>query len=61
VHQDDYYDFNSLFCVISFGGIGLILGDTFAQVAYLENIAFIVLTMTTHLWMIMMESRIVIV
>ncbi len=34
VHQDDYYDLNSLFRAISFGGISLILGDTFAQVVY---------------------------
>ncbi len=36
-----------LFCAISFGGIGLILGDTFAQVVYLEKNAFIVLIMAS--------------
>ncbi len=47
MHQDDYYDLNSLFCAISFGGIGFILGDTFAQVVYLENFVFIVLIMAS--------------
>jgi hypothetical protein len=44
---NDYYDLNSLFCAISFGGIGLILGDTFAQVVYLIFFAFIVLIMAS--------------
>jgi hypothetical protein len=47
VQQDNYYDLNSLFCAISFGGIGLILRYTFAQMVYFKFFAFIVLTMAS--------------